>query len=141
MLISISFLYIFGNLPQAVNYMLKVSFDMRLPTLTWIAPCFMFLLIILKLVVYYVFNLTFRKQLDAFIRRIMCGVRCSQILKKPLGLSSESSSSQKVNSNRNNRRKQKISFKVVSDPQSDQNVEIKFLEAKGTQTSPSDLIV
>ena len=69
MLISTSFLYIFGNIPYSIYYISTRIFGIKpsdLNILFAFSQLSLYLLIILKVFVYYFFNRLFRKQLNCY---------------------------------------------------------------------------
>jgi hypothetical protein len=67
MLLSISFLYVLGNLPYAIYFVSTRIFKIKpdlIQGLFVISQCSLYFLIIFKVFIYYFFNKMFRKEFD-----------------------------------------------------------------------------
>jgi hypothetical protein len=92
MLMSLSTLYILGNFPYTFYYFLTRVMKKKpsdLASLFYISQCSLYLLIILKLVVYYSFNKHFQKQINHLCKRIF---NCNQKIQSKRNQSSQTDS-------------------------------------------------
>lgn len=77
MLIVVSFLYIFGNLPYSVAYLVKMtSVNHYKPIMLWSSQTTLNLLITFKLIVYYSFNPIYRRQVNSFAKAVPSCLYC-----------------------------------------------------------------
>jgi hypothetical protein len=73
MLILISFLYIFGNIPHLINYMSRLWYNERIVWLGRVSQCALYIVIILKTFVFYIFNSMFCIHINnAFVKLFFC---------------------------------------------------------------------
>jgi hypothetical protein len=70
MLIVISFIYIFGNIPHLVSYMIRLATNKRVEWLARFSQCTLYSLVTFKLFVYYGFNSEFKQTVNKFLKKL-----------------------------------------------------------------------